>query len=217
MTLSNIGGTGLLLQANAGNSGPYSKISFSGSGICAQVFGATRGIHGLSCITTGSSSGVVYVDGNENSIKDVYIQGGGSQDGILVGSQAAAQGNLLFNIYGSGLANVVHLTVNATDVTILGATRSGGTNIIKDDLVGKSISDNNVAMYAIGEAVTGTNKNTIGNSRFTTSTSSNAVTWLFGPNSPSNSCANGDLFSKTSGTSGTTLWGCGGNGWYPIK
>jgi hypothetical protein len=140
-------------------------------------------------------------------VSDLYIQGGSSQDGVLVGSQAAAQGNLLFNISGSG---------NASDVTILGTTRSGGTGTIKDDLVGKSITDVNVAMYAIGEPVQG-NGGTIGNSRFTTSTSSNAVTWLFGPNSPINSCANGDLFSKTSGTSGTTLWGCGGNGWYPIK
>ena len=48
--LTNLGGTGLLLQGNAGNSGPYSKISFSGSGICTQVLGPTRGIHGLSCV-----------------------------------------------------------------------------------------------------------------------------------------------------------------------
>lgn len=223
--LTNLGGTGLLLQGNAGNSGPYSKISFSGSGICTQVLGPTRGIHGLSCVTTGSSAGVVYVDANNNSIEDLYIQGGSLQDGVLIGSQAAAQGNLLFNISGSGLANVVHLTANASEVTILGTTRSGGTSTIKDDLVSKSITDANVAMYAIGEAVQGNNGGTIGNSRFTTSTSSNALTWLFGPNSPTGSnCSVGSLFSCTGTTTSckqganvVTLSGCGTTGWYPIK
>src|SRR5208282_1040133 len=137
---------------------------------------------------------------------------------------------LLFNVLGSGLNNVIHIcgptasgscpgNANVSDITILGVNRSLGTNTIKDDLVKKSVTDAQVGMYVIGEPVQG-NGSGIGYSRFTTSTSTNAATWLVGPNAPNQSpnCANGDLFSQTAGTPPTkTLWGCGGGQWYAIK
>ncbi len=230
VALTNIPGIGLQVQVNASNSGPYSNITMSNVGTCVSITGAsdTRGIHGLTCTTSALSTAAVFVDGNNNSIEDVYIQGGSSQDGILIGSNANAQGNLLFNVTGFGLKNVIHLSpannkLNVSDITILGVTRSGGgTNTILDDLIGISITDANLGMYVLGEPVQGSGS-TIGYSRFTTSASANAATWIVGPNSPGGNCAVGDLFSQTSGT-GTTLWGCGiptngpGTGqWYSVK
>jgi len=228
VAFTNLAGIALDIEkSTAFNSGPYTNLSMSNVGTCLQIKAfPTRGVHGLTCSTTGSSGPAIYLDGINNSLEDIYIQGGSSQDGILVGSQAAAGNNLLFNVSGSGLANVIHLSSNSTsgvpnvsDVTILGVARSGGTSTIKDDLVNKTIGDTTVGMYVIGEPIQGNNAN-IGYSRFTTSTSRNAATWLVGPNSPvgSGSCATGDLFSQTTvGTPSGTLWGCGGGQWFLIK
>jgi hypothetical protein len=220
-------------NSNAFNSGPYTNLTMSNVGTCLKIKSfPTRGVHGLTCSTTGSSSGAaIYLDAINNSLEDIYIQGGASQDGILVGSQAAAGNNLLFNISGSGLNSVVHICGSsnaghclgiggASDITLLGIKSLSAGNTIEDDLSGTTITDSTVGMYIIGEPVQGQGAS-IGYSRFTTSTSTNAATWLVGPNAPAQTpnCANGDLFSQTTvGTPpNTTLWGCGGGQWYAIK
>lgn len=227
-------GTGLLLGkytstsgfADANNSGPYSNIYFSGSGPCVDIVGLneTRGIHGLHCDSSGTSGAVVYLDGTNNSIEDAYISGGSGQDGILIGSQDPAQANVILNVTGSGLGNVVHIynsSVNVADLTLMGITRLTGTNTIKDELTSSAstpLTDMNVGMYLVGEAVPGGG----GYSRFTTSTSAKFPTWVIGSNAPSGTCATGSLFSCTSSsgscsTVSKTLWGCAGSSWTGIK
>jgi hypothetical protein len=210
---------------NPNNSGPYSNISFSGSGICVKIGGPsitrtqvneTRGIHGLSCSSSASTGAVVYLDGTNNSIEDAYIAGSGA-DGILIGSLFPAQTNLLFNVTGSGLASVVHISSsssNVADLTLMGITNVSSTNTIRDDLTssGTPLDDSNVGLYMVGEAV----PNSSGYSRFTTSTSPNFPTWIVGPNAPPTSCSatsTGSLFSCTSTACGGTLWGCAGSTW----
>jgi hypothetical protein len=89
------------------NSGPYTNLTMTNVGTCLKIMSnPTRGVHGVTCSTntSGLSSAAIYVDGINNSLEDVYIQGGSpSQDGILIGSQAPAANNLLFNVSGSGL------------------------------------------------------------------------------------------------------------------
>jgi len=245
------GETGLLLSTHSDNSGPYTNISYSGSGTCAQIFdtggGATirqtRGIHGLTCIMSGSgSTPAIYLDAPNNSLEDVYISGNStkSQDGILIGSQGPAPNNVLFNISGVNLNDVVHISnksngsgtcppgfingvrtlYNVCDVTILGLTRSGGTNSIENDLTSPitTLTDANLGMYVVGEPVQG-GSNSIGYSQFTTSNSAGAATWLVGSTHPSTPCAAGSLYSCTNaGNCPSTLWGCqGSSGWKGIK
>jgi hypothetical protein len=219
---------------NADNSGPYSNIFFTGVGKCISVTATTntRGFHGLTCISTGTSGPVISVDGANNSISDVYVQGGSTQqDGIRLGFVGSAQGNVLTNVFGTQLASVIHISAQSSssavcpyyvcDVTVLGVTKSGGTSAaIKDDLPGgPTLTDTNVGMYLVGEPIQG-GGTTIGYSRFTTSTTSSAhaVTWLVGAANPSGStCPTGSLFSCTTSICTKTLWGCVGNGWAGIK
>jgi hypothetical protein len=254
VALTNIGGTGLLLgvypkdnngyRASAVNSGPYSKILFSGSGTCAQIVGqvvpnsgfplglGTRGIHGLTCITTNPSGAAVYLDGSNNSLEDVsitfqVITQGAAPDGVLVGSQNSAQNNVLANISGSALANVIHISsnnnyalyncpTNACDITVLGVSNGGGsTNTVKDDLTGTTIMDTTVAMYVVGEQVIGGTSPAY--SRFSSSPSFSS--WFVGTIPPTTPCATGSLYSCTGGSSCTTgtILGCaGGTTWKKI-
>jgi hypothetical protein len=211
------GGVGLDLSAFGDNSGPYTNIYVSGNSNtvnegCARITGASntdsRGIHGLTCNTTGmvcnsgSNSASICLDASSTTIEDVTFTGS-STDGILVGSMLAAQGNVLLNISGSnGQTNVIELSNNQTgngDITILGATGPGGSvNTIKDDLTSTNLTDATVGLYIVGEPMF-----TGAYSRFTTSTS--LPTWLIGQNQPAGSCAVGDLYSATSAGS---FWGC---------
>lgn len=216
VALSSVAGKGLLVDASSGHSGPYSDISFSGSGTCAQIIGSnTRGIHGLTCTSTGSGSSAVLLDAANNSIEDVYISGSYT-NGILVGGNGAAQGNVLFNINGaSGVANVISIS-NAHpvgDLTIMGVTTSGG-NSIADSLTNTTLSDTYVGMYILGEPVTGNGTN-VGYSRFTTSPSVPA--WLVGSSAPNGSCSTGSLYSNTSGPQSSTLSACVNRGWKSIQ
>jgi hypothetical protein len=202
-------GIGLYVNGYTSNSGPYSNIYYSGSGICADLDNSTgggphdtRGIHGLTCVMSGSeTTPAVYVDSANNTLEDVYISGNSNQDGILIGANSIARNTVLFNVYGSGLANVVYISSaqNSTDMTIMGVTTTSG-NSIYDELTSTQLSDSNVGMYIVGEAVGG------GMSRFTTSF--NVPTWLVGSSSPSGNCATGSFYSETSGSD--TLWGCKG-------
>src|SRR5271156_76345 len=166
-----------------------------------------------------SSAGVHYR--TNNTLEDVYIQSVSASplfDGILVGANHAASNNVFFNIRGTELKNVIHISAanSTSDITILGVTNSGGTNSIEDDLTTPQtqLTDANVAMYIVGEQVTANGSN-IGYSRFTTSHS--VPTWLVGSSSPTGSCNIGSLYSETAGT--FTLGGCRGTSptWHDIN
>jgi hypothetical protein len=222
------------------NSGPYSNITFSASGtsaVCAQIvgLGPTRGIHGLTCTGAGGSDAVgIYLDGNGSSIEDVSVSN--FIDGIVVGNNfgstyARAEGNLILNVTaGSNVTTVVHICGNGlseqncpgnstvTDLSVLQVSRNGATNAIEDDDVPKSsgtptkVTDNQVAIYAIGEPMNG------GFSRFTTaSQSADVPSWLVGNGVASGPCSNenGTLYSNTS-ASGLNLYVCVAGTWTGI-
>jgi hypothetical protein len=247
--ISNVA-TGLAVTDKyAENSGPYTNITMSNVNVCVSIEtgsnGApiTRGVHGLTCAVNNTTSPAILIDSPNNSLEEISIsvQGTSSQDGILIGSQAPAEGNVLLNIGGTGLKNVIHISNNPNtpsqasncpnstnlhvcDVTILGVTRSGGNTSIQDDLVSTSqgIADANVAMYVVGEAVqAGSPASNIGYSRFTTSAA--VPTWLVGsvPPPTTGSCAVGDLYSCTSSSACTsgTIFECiaASNPWLKIQ
>lgn len=248
VALTNMSGVGLslgfaasgpnILNA-AGNSGPYSNISFSGSGTCVQALVGVRGIHGLTCNMTaavscgsGSPSAAVCLDSPNNNLEDVSITYVGQPiplpDGILVGSQNSAQNSILININGSGLDNVVHISnqnnagqgncpVNACDLTLLGITSAGSSSAIQDDLTQTTVKDATVGMYVLGEQAVQTTGSP-GYSRFTTSP--NAQSWLVGAGQPSRACEPGTLYSCTGNScSPGTIFGCvgGTTNWVQIK
>jgi hypothetical protein len=179
----------------------------------------------LTCAISGSSGAAIYLDAPDNSLEDVFIQGGSGQDGIVIGYQAAAYNNVLLNVTGSNLQNLVHIkSTNAvSDITMMGITESGGGNSVYDELTKTTLTDPNLGMYILGEQLQGN----IGYSRFTTSTNANSgdaggLTWLVGSYAPSplNSCATpGSLYSCTNGThcTGDTLYQCTNTGWAGIR
>jgi hypothetical protein len=227
VNLYQIIGTGLDIETSvgsysAGNSGPYSNISFSpGSSaatttVCAKILGArTRGIHGLTCVADGTPTAAILLDADNNSIEDVHMEG--FVNGIFVGDNAPAASNILFNITGSigggAMTNVIHISNANTvaDLSILDveseniAGKGSPTNSIKDDVTGTTLTDTTVGMYALGETV-----GTSGVSRFTTSP--NAVTWGVGSSAPTGTCLNGSIFSDTGGTT-HTFYVCQSSGW----
>lgn len=229
VTLSQIVGTGLTVTAPSGagtpqNSGPYEDITCApGTGavagtVCVRLLNvSTRGIHGMTCINTSTTipTNAIALDGSNNSIEDVNVQG--FQYGVRLGAGSSAQNNLLKNISGgSGVTDVVFITNvtghTVTDITMLGIGNGGSaTHTIQDNRTSPTttISDATVAMYVLGEQLTG-GGTPIGYSRFTTSPS--VPTWANGSGSPSNSvtCKIGALYSNTGGKSGSsnTWWVC---------
>jgi hypothetical protein len=89
----------------------------------------------------------------------------------------------------------------------LGQPPAANTTTIQDDVVTgtSTITDRNVGMYILGEQVQA-GGSPVGYSRLTTSPS--VPTWIIGTGSPSLPCSVGDLYSRTSSGSGTTLWEC---------
>ncbi len=86
VTRYQIPGTGLLVEGSAGNSGPYSNITFdtgsyssASSTVCAQIIsvsGSTKGIQHLTCISESNTpQAAVLLDSSNNLIKDVRIAG----------------------------------------------------------------------------------------------------------------------------------------------
>jgi hypothetical protein len=234
------------------NSGPYMNITMSSVGQCVvlnipqtqtNIQAGTRGIHGLNCNTISTSAPAIDVETPNNTLEDIQISGSSSIDGIVLGMTGAAQGNILSNIHGKSLKNLIHISGGsapaklncpagnsfACDVTVFAATAGANvTNTLEDDLTMPSTiipmtEEANVGMYVVGEPVSGEPSGqlaTIGYTRLTTSPS--ATTWFVGPNTPTgSSCVTGDLFSTTSTTSATTLWECeavtGGTTWTPVK
>jgi hypothetical protein len=108
--------TGLLIDAGATGSGPYSKITFPGadstlcSGLtcpqtaCVQIRAATRGLHGITCtaasVRSGAPAAAVYLDASNSTIEDAHFEG--FHDSIVVGDRqnATVSGNLIWNISG---------------------------------------------------------------------------------------------------------------------
>lgn len=173
---------GLLISSSGSgsaiNSGPYTNVTFDTGGssgtastVCARLAtSGTRGIHGLRCKSeTNDAPAAVFLDGSNNSIEDVTIVG--FFDGVLVGSNAAASSNVLVNVIGDTSeppgdltpVNAVHISNHNTvrDLSIMGVSNSGlsGTHTIEDDVTLPSaspwISGTSVAIYALGERLTG--------------------------------------------------------------
>jgi len=240
--MTGVGLIGLDIESNAESSGPYSDIeddigSTESSASCAQiksVNGGTRGIRGLTCISSrlAYSPVAVYLDSSNNVIKDVRIAGsnnggsnnGGFNDGILVGSQATAQSNVLFNILGdtpsggaTAVVNVVHISAANTvsDLSVMGVANQGGSNTysVRDDLTSTALLDPQVAMYVLGKKVS-IGGNNFGYSRFTTSPST--TTWASGAAAPSGTCALENQGSLYSDTASGALYLCKNPMWQPV-
>jgi len=214
-------GTGLQVSGSASNSGPYSNITFdtgtaAGAGYttCVQINGVsgTRGLHGITCKSEiNNATNAILLDASSNSIGDVRILG--FDNGIVVGSQATAKSNVLFNIYGDTtgeagqVINVIKISTNATDLSIMGVANAGGvgTNTIADQLTSTTLADSRVAMYALGKPGLG------GSGYFRFTTSPNATTWAVGSNGPSGGCTAsnyGSLYSSAPNSGSGLLWVC---------
>jgi hypothetical protein len=123
VAMLNITGIGLSLGTTAtippGNngtsshSGPYSDISIAVANSSAECINIApnaqpRGIHGINCTSSGGNTNAgIYLDGGNVSVEDAFISG--FKDGIEIGSQGQVQGDVLFNITGGTLTNVVHI------------------------------------------------------------------------------------------------------------
>jgi hypothetical protein len=231
--------TALTIDSSASqNSGPYSNLVINHPKTACIKLGQnyTRGIHGMTCI--GGPAGIL-LDSSNGSIEDLHFESG--TDGVVVGQDAPAAGNVLFNINGSVAGtNVIHICgpnppasacsteFAVKDLALLGVadsprtvTHAGYTNMIQDDVVGTILAapsgttDGAVGMYVLGEQVTD-GGSPIGYSRF--STSPNTPTWGVGSSVPGiSSCATGALYSNTLGTSGSTLYVCALGGWVAFK
>jgi hypothetical protein len=230
-------GTGLRVAGSAENSGPYTDLVF-GTGtsysvangtICAAINGvSTRGIHGLTCTNSGSSTptsgAAVLLGGSGNSLEDITVQG--FYDGVKVGSNNIAHSNVLRNIVGGSpqvVNAVVHtVTANAvTDLAVMGVTKGAASYSIEDDwsASGSSttkLTDSTVALYVMGESASVTHA-TNSFSRFTTSPT--LPVWIQGKtNAPASCSIVGSLYSNTSGISGSknSWYVCTSTGWVGI-
>jgi hypothetical protein len=227
--------------AQGQNSGPYEQIYYSGSGTCAQIYGAgIRGIHGITCVGSSSPAAGILLDSSSNTLEDVTLSG--FKDGIKIGSlstssptQSESWNDALINIHGSAINNLIHIcgsqvtqpclpasTPAPQDLNLLSVSSTGGTTI-QDDVTNTPLTDSHVGIYALGEPqatlATGT-----GNSRFTTS--SNLPSWFvgtaqLGSGITSLTCpaaAQGSIYTATTGSAANgTLWGCVGGFWTFIQ
>jgi len=232
VTLFQVLGTGLAVSALY--SGQYTNITFdSGSRAlttttCASISSptGTQGIRGLTCIA-GTANTAIYLDAPNNSLEDVRIAG--FYDGVLVGSNAAAKSNVLFNIFGDTIVstnvpapvNVIHISSNnpVTDLSVMGVNTAVTSTTIKDDLTSTTLSDPYVAMYVLGKPLMN-GSTVVGYSRFTTSP--NAATWAAGTAKPAGACnaqTAGSLYSNTAPTgTAAALYVCpvGGGTWKSV-
>jgi hypothetical protein len=237
-----------IASKNAANSGPYTKLTMSNVGTCLSISSPTqatslydmRGVHGLSCTLSSTATSGILLDAANASLEDITITGtSSSQNGIVVGSRFPSPNNLLFNIRGSSLTDVIQLsnqtytptptvtapncpatnssTYDVCNITILGVTSSSSTNSIDDKITSTTLTDAYVGMYILGEPVeSGSTPTAVGNSRLTTSP--NTPSWSVGSSAASSmqSCVVGSIYSQTSGSGSTTLFGCNGT-WAAIR
>jgi hypothetical protein len=125
VAMLNVLSTGLsVVGPGANGSGPYSNINStcslspvcptSPSPVCVSIQATTLGLHGITCVANSTTtppqpSAAILLDANNNSIENVHIEG--FFDGVLIGSRAAAQGNVLLNVYGGKGAGPLTNTV----------------------------------------------------------------------------------------------------------
>lgn len=249
VTFAHMAGTGLYLGVtctsggpngcpnSSSNSGPYTNISYTGTGSCLTILekglangpNTLRGFNGFTCNT--SNDPAISLDGSGTILRDITISGSSSsQDGIRIGSNTsgAAFADALVDIRASGpLGNLIHISSNqstfgpdVSDLSILGVSQTVPHSInvtIYDELTGTSLRDGTVAMYAVGEPISFSTSGGQGSgySRFTSSPS--LPSWTTGTAAPGSSCSTGSLFSCTSGCT-MTLYACTGtSSWVGIK
>jgi hypothetical protein len=206
VAITQVEGTGLDVENSGANrSGPYTDLNITAgilnvqtSTACIKIINAsTRGVHGLTCTADGTPDAGIYLDGNNNTIEDVHFEG--VKDGVRVGQNAAAAGNVVSNITGatgSGiLQNIIHICganpPNAgnrclqfsavTDLALwqieLGPLHINIHDTLLDDItgteLGSSTNDFSVSTYIHGQPVT--IGSSTGHSRFTTATNSSST------------------------------------------
>jgi hypothetical protein len=238
VNLSNFGtsgtGLGLKVDSTASGSGAYSNLScgpMSTGSSCVEILASnTGGLHGITCTAASATVAAILLDGSNNTLEDVHIEG--FYDGILVGSNASAQSNVLSNVNGTGggaagpIQNVIHVSNSNTvsDLTILAASSLSETytvtNLLKDDVTVTTIpngtgtpADAALAEYALGTDV-GLGLTPPAYSRFSTNVTV-TPTLAVGSTalSTGTTCADvGSLYVNTTGTHGlnNTLWVCVG-------
>lgn len=248
--IDNMSGTALTLgvgynssstsDGSATNSGPYTNIASKDSATCVRITGGTtsggfadtRGIYGLSCSLTSSSTTAtaVFLDASNTTLENVSINQ--YHDGITVGQNGPARADTIKNAYGTGVTNLIHVSsgtstpsgsaasqfcpsfntssgtyYNACDLSVLVAASANSSNVILDDLTGNHAAASTnpvVGMYALGE------QQATGGYGFA-STSSALPTWYSGltvPPSGATGCATGSLYS----CGGTTSAACSTQG-----
>ena len=235
--------TGLKIESNGQNSGPYSDIAFAGSGTsnpsytgaaCVWVGAPGIKIQGLSCAGTLGFTVAVAMDSYNDSVEDVYVNDEYVY-GVVVFPDASVYNDILLNISGgasdtvlicgpSSSSAVCGSTTNTVhDLSLIGISKGGtATNSVYDQVTSTTLPDANLAIYALGQGVP-VNTSVTGYARFTTSI--NTATWGVGSSAPSGNCTltpantKGSLFSYTAGTGGSgctttcAFWVCNGTSW----
>ena len=228
-------GTGLLLNG-AEDSGPYEDITFDDTSsttnpttTCIQILGsaATKGIHGLRCLSADTTAAAgIRLDASNNTIDNVFVQG--FTDGILIGAGGAARGNVISNVMDTTAATQYNSTVHisstypVSDLSLMGINNECPSSTgckqvtIQDDIASSSISDTTVGTYFLGNNSSGSAYTRFGSSAFVSSGSNSVPTWLTGGFAPSGQCSSiGTLYSNTS-ASGAALWVCANASPHPL-
>jgi len=83
ITFQYLNGIGMLVEAGAAHSGPYTDFNFTAgsqdSGVCLDIEAQTQGLHGITChgnsltLVTDTYAGIIVNSGN-NSLEDVHIE-----------------------------------------------------------------------------------------------------------------------------------------------
>lgn len=135
-------GTGLIIEGNATDSGPYSNLAISPATKCVSATAcvqlgdsngeplSTRGIHGMTCTCpgAGASGGTgtagILLNSPNNTLEDLHFEG--FIDGLRVGSLVPAvgktiqtQGNVVLNVNGGdnptdSMTNIIHICSSST-------------------------------------------------------------------------------------------------------
>jgi len=238
---SSINTTGLQIDSNAKNSGPYTEISFSGpnSGsptgnyFCVYIAASGVTVKGITCGGSGTNNfnSAITINSYNDVVEDVTITPE-YETGVVMLSNSDVGNNAVVNVTGASAGTVVICPTGLVgaaaacalssgdsspmDISLLGiSTGTTGTFSILDGVPGVYLSDSYVAMYILGEAVTVNSTTGVqGYARFTTSP--NTITWGAGSGVPTTNCSSttntkGSLFSNTS-TSGSALYVCTGTG-----
>ena len=195
VNLHEILGIGLTVTGSATqDSGPYANLAVSPADSCAAASScvqlgdstgapsSTRGIHGMTC-TCNTSLGAagITLDSSNTTLEDIHFEG--FVDGVLVGSKAASQSNVLLDINGGAgddsMTNVIHVcgshpatcstAFGVTDLSIIGALAAVSsstyhvTTLIQDDITNTTVpgvpsgsgGEATDAAYVLGQSLAG--------------------------------------------------------------